>query len=84
MVQQAETRERIFYRNTNQKLATQLKNYRVAMSTLHDPDETEEWQNPSAHIADDPDVWGFIENEEEDENGEDNLGPVLPTLFYST
>ncbi len=76
-----------------EKLAAQLKTYRVAMSTLHDPDEPEEWQNPSTCIAEDLDVQGFVENEqefveddEEDENGEDgveNLGPVQPQVFYS-
>ncbi len=59
----------------------QLKNYRVAMSTLCKPDEEEEWQNPSARIADDPNVHGllgdeqgFIEELDEEENEVENLG----------
>ncbi len=36
-VRQAETREQIFYRNANEKLAMQLKNYKVAMGTLQQP-----------------------------------------------
>ncbi len=64
------------------ELATQLKNYRVAMGTLQNPEETEEWQNPSAHIANDSDAQGF--EEEEDENEEADLGIEPPMLYYST
>ncbi len=40
-----------------------LKNYRVAMSTLHESNEEVEWQGPSARIADDPDGHGFLGDE---------------------
>ncbi len=87
-----ESRERIYYRNTSANLATQLKNYRVAMSRLHKSEETEQWQNPSARIADDPEIQRiegdeqeFVEDYDgEDENRDENLGPVPPDVFYST
>ncbi len=63
------------------------------MSTLNEPDEAEEGLlNPSARIAEDPTGQTFVKTEqdfvedydEEDEQGEDNLGPVPPDVYYST
>ncbi len=70
---QEETRQRILYRNRNEKLAMQLENYKVAMSTLQEEDETEELQHPSAHIADDPGTQEFVIEEEGDRNERDEL-----------
>ncbi len=84
---QAETRERIFYRNTNEKLTMLLENYKVAMSTLQVPNKTEGVQNPSAYIADDLNMREVAVDEEEDENdGEDerdNLVMGPETIYYS-
>ncbi len=83
--QQQEARERILYRNANEKLATQLRNYKSVLSTLQERDET---GNLSAHIAADPNGPEFATGEEEEEGEEENgaddlvLGPR--TVYYST
>ncbi len=61
----------------------QLKNYKVAMSTLQKEDEMEELQNVSACIAEDPNMQEFVVGEERDENEEDGLILGQETLFYS-
>ncbi len=66
-----------------------VKNYRVAMSTLHESTEEVEWQDPSAHIANDPDGHGFLGDEQgfaeelEEENEVEHLGTAPPTVYYS-
>ncbi len=65
---------------------TQLENYKVAMSTLQMPSETEELQNPSAHVAEAPHMQEFMVDEEDDErDGSERddliLGPE--TVIYS-
>ncbi len=72
-VRQEEMRQRILYRNENEKLMMQLENYKVVMSTLQEEDETEELQHPSARIADDPETQGLVVEEEGDENQGDDL-----------
>ncbi len=82
-VRHKETREKNRYRNATEKLAMQLKNYKVAMSTLQEEDETQELQNPSAHIAEDPNIQEFVVDEEGDENEDNGLVLGLRTVFYS-
>ncbi len=52
------------------------------MSTLQEGDETEEVQNPSAHIANDPEIQQFVV-EEEDGNERDDLVLGPRAVFYS-
>ncbi len=80
--QQAEARERIHYRNANEKLAMQLNNFKSVLSTLQEQDEPEEMENPSAQIADDLHGQEFTDGEEE-ENEADNLVLGPREVYYS-
>ncbi len=67
----------------NEKLATQLKNYKLVLSTLQEQDEMEEPENLSTRIADDLDGQEFVVGGEEEENDVDNLVLGLNTVYYS-
>ncbi len=62
----------------NEKLEKQLDNYKPILSTLREPEALTE--DPSAHIAEDPQSQEF-EVKEEDENGANGLwGPGIDPL----
>ncbi len=85
-VRQDEMRQRVYYRNANEKLATLLENYKAAVSTLHHPGEEEEWRNLSARIADPdaPEILGDERNLAEELEGEEDEDTAPPEVYYSS
>ncbi len=80
--QQEEARERIHYRNANEKLVTQLDNFKSMLSTLQEQDELTE--NPNTRIAEDPRAQEVVVEEEEEIEVEDPLVLGCSTVYYST
>ncbi len=79
---QEEARERIRYRNMNEKLATQLDNFKSVLSTLQERDELTE--NPSAQIAEDLRAQEVVVEEEEEIEAVDPFVLGRDTVYYST